>query len=82
MQLLLNVNKSHDMYVEGCDRRKGQKKESVGVCLECAEGMLSRRLRSQETMEPMIPGRAAAALPASFARVRPRAFSGVFSPTL
>ena len=27
------------MYVEGCDRRKGQKKESVGVCLECAEGM-------------------------------------------
>ena len=27
------------MYVEGCDRRKGQKKKSVGICLECAEGM-------------------------------------------
>jgi hypothetical protein len=27
------------MYVEGCDRRKGQKKKSVGVCLECAVGM-------------------------------------------
>ena len=27
------------MYVEGCDWKKGQKKESVGVCLECAEGM-------------------------------------------
>ena len=30
-------------------------------------------LRSQETIEPMIPGRAAAALPAKLARVRPRA---------
>jgi hypothetical protein len=27
------------MYVEGWDWRKGQKKKSVGVCLECAEGM-------------------------------------------
>ena len=30
-------------------------------------------LKSQETSEPMIPGRAAAALPAKLARARPRA---------
>ena len=30
-------------------------------------------LRSQETMDPMIPGRAAAALLAKLARARPRA---------
>ena len=30
--------------------------------------------KSQETIEPMLPGRAAAALPAKLARARPRAF--------
>ena len=38
-------------------------------------------LKSQETIEQMIPGRAAAALPAKLARARPRPV-GVFSPTL
>ena len=37
-------------------------------------------LKSQETIEPMIPGRAAAALPAKLARARPRACR--CSPTL
>ena len=41
-------------------------------------------LKSQETIEPMIPGRAAAALPAKLARVRPRAcrcfFTHSFKP--
>ena len=38
-------------------------------------------LKSQETTEPMIPGRAAAALPAKLARARPRACR-CFLPTL
>ena len=38
-------------------------------------------LKSQETIEPMIPGRATAALPAKLARARPRACK-CFSPTL
>ena len=33
-------------------------------------------LKSQETIEPVIPGRAAAALPAKLARARPRAVGG------
>ena len=37
-------------------------------------------LKSQETMDPMIPGRAAAALPAKLARARPRACSCYFDP--
>ena len=43
-------------------------------------------LKSQETIEPMIPGRAAAALPAKLARARPRAcrcfFTHSFKPLL
>ena len=43
-------------------------------------------LNSQETIEPMIPGRAAAALPAKLARARPRAcrcfFTHSFKPLL
>ena len=39
-------------------------------------------LKSQETIEPMIPGRAAAALPAKLARARPRAFRCFFKPLL
>ena len=35
--------------------------------------VFSNVLKSQETIEPMIPGRAAAALPAKLARARPRA---------
>ena len=42
--------------------------------------------KSQETIEPMIPGRAAAALPAKLARARPRAcrcfFTHSFKPFL
>ena len=38
-------------------------------------------LKSQDTIEPMIPARAAAALPAKLARARPRACK-CFSPTL
>ena len=37
-------------------------------------------LKSQETTEPMIPGRAAAALPAKLARARPRACRCFFHP--
>ena len=39
-------------------------------------------LKSQETIEPMIPGRSATALPAELARARPRACRCFFSPTL
>ena len=39
-------------------------------------------LRSQETIEPMIPGRAAAALPAKLARARPRACRCFFTHSL
>ena len=39
-------------------------------------------LRSQETIEPMIPGRAAAALPANLARARPRACRCFFTHSL
>ena len=43
-------------------------------------------LKSQETVEPMVPGRAAAALPAQLARARPRAcrcfFTHSFKPLL
>ena len=36
-------------------------------------------LKSQETTEPMVPGRAAAALPAKLARARPRACRCIFT---
>ena len=36
-------------------------------------------LKSQETIKPMIPGKAAAALPAKLARARPRAFRCFFT---
>ena len=39
-------------------------------------------LRSQETIEPMIPGRAAAALPAKLARASPRACRCFFTHSL
>ena len=39
-------------------------------------------LKSQETMDPMIPGRAAAALPAKLARARPRACRCFFTHSL
>ena len=39
-------------------------------------------LKTQETMDPMIPGRAAAALPAKLARARPRACRCFFTHSL
>ena len=39
-------------------------------------------LKSQETIEPMIPGKAAAALPAKLARARPRACRCFFHPLI
>ena len=44
--------------------------------------VLLRRLRSHDTMLPMIPGSAAAAFPASWASIRPRACKCFFAHSL